>query len=44
MKESLVIPVYELSLIYRQGKESYIVKNAHNVKDNKVCVDIYKIA
>lgn len=36
MKESLVIPVYELSLIYRQGKESYIVKNAHNVKDNKV--------
>lgn len=35
MKESLIIPTYALSTVYRQGKESYIIKNANNIKDNK---------
>lgn len=35
MKESLVIPTYALSTVYRQGEESYIIKNANNIKDNK---------
>ena len=35
MKESLVIPIYTLNTVYRQGEESYIIKNANNIKNNK---------
>ena len=35
MKESLVIPVFTLDTVYRQGKESYIIKNSNNIKNNR---------
>ena len=34
MKESLVISTFTLTTVYRQGKESYIIKNANNIKTN----------
>lgn len=34
LKESEVIPVFELNQIHRQGEESYIIKNSHNIKRN----------
>lgn len=35
MRDSEVIPVYTLSQIHRQGKDSYIIKNANNIKNNQ---------
>lgn len=35
VKESLVIPIFSLTTVYRQGQESYIIKNANNIKNNK---------